>query len=149
MLQLRDIIGNLTDPDLAEQLHQLEHTGSVEYIILSKEDVRRKRFRTLTDRGTDCAIALERSENLENGAVLLLDSTRAVIVKIAETQWLEFKPVNLNAALELGYLAGNLHWQVDLVQNNLRIALASPEQTYLERLAPLINSGRVERVVHG
>lgn len=148
MLRLDRVVSNITDPSLSEQFHRLDHAGSIEYITLDQEDIKRKRLRVLTDKGTDCAITLERDQSLENGSVLCLESTRAIVVRLPETQWLELKVSNINAALELGYFAGNLHWQVEVVGEVLRIALTGSEQAYLERLAPLIKSGRVEYINH-
>lgn len=109
MLRLDRVVSNITDPSLSEQFHRLEHVGSIEYITLDQEDIKRKRLRVLTDKGTDCAITLERDQSLENGSVLWLESTRAIVVRLPETQWLELKVSSINAALELGYFAGNLH----------------------------------------
>ena len=84
MLKLETILGLATDPDIAEALHRLEHHGQVEYLTLSEADTQRHRLRALTDRGTECAIALPRHQHLSNGAVLLLEKDRAVVVRMQE-----------------------------------------------------------------
>ncbi|MDE0378346.1 MAG: urease accessory protein UreE, partial [Rhodospirillales bacterium] len=112
MLRLTRILGNATEPDFAERLHALEHDGRVETIALDAADTARKRLRVATDKGTDCAVALARSESLANGSVLLLEDDRAVVVRMRETVWLALKPRDLAAALDLGYFCGNLHWRV-------------------------------------
>lgn len=56
MLILERILGHAGDPEMADRLHDLEHHGQVETLILSGEDVQRHRMRVRTDRGTDCAI---------------------------------------------------------------------------------------------
>lgn len=146
MLRLETILGPATAPDLAEALHRLEHRGQVEYLTLSETDTQRHRLRALTDRGTECAIALPRHQHLSNGAVLLLEKDRAVVVRMQELQWLTLQARDAAAALELGYFAGNMHWKVEFDGERLRIALQGPVETYLERLAHLLEDGRAVRV---
>src|SRR4029077_16303879 len=134
------------EPRVAEALHRVDHHGGIEYLMLSESDTQRHRVRAVTDRGTECAIALPRSERLANGAVLLLDHDRAVVVRMRETPWLIVAPRDAAAALELGYLAGNMHWKVEFDTSALRIALDGPLERYLQRLAPLTADGRVARV---
>jgi urease accessory protein len=143
MLKLETILGLNTDPDIAEALHHLEHHGQVEYLTLSQADTQRHRLRVLTDRGTECAIALPRHQQLVNGAVLLLEKERAIVVRMQETQWLILQPRDAEAALELGYFAGNMHWKVEFDAACLRVAVQGPLESYLERLAPLLRDGRV------
>ncbi len=146
MLRLENIVGAATDPAISHRLHHLEHRGRVEYITLSPEDTRRRRLRAMTDCGTECAVVLDRSAQLYNGAVLMLDAERAVVVRMRETLWLDLAPRDAAAALELGYFAGNMHWSVRFEDEVLRIALSGPEQDYLDRLSPLLADGRVRRI---
>lgn len=146
MLKLDAILGVATEPEIAEALHDLEHRGRVEYLSLSESDTQRHRLRALTDRGTQCAIALPRHQHLANGAVLLLEKDRAVVVRMQETAWLVLQPRDAEAALELGYFAGNMHWKVAFDGERLRIAVQGPVESYLERLAHLLRDGRVSRV---
>lgn len=146
MLHLSKIIGNLVDSDLAEPLHKLEHQGCIEYITLDADDIKRKRLRVLTDRGTDCAIVLDRNDTLENGSVLWLDAEKAIAIRRPDTQWIALKPTSMNAALELGYLTGNLHWHAEITEGTLRVAIAGSKTAYLERLRPLLETGYVEYV---
>jgi urease accessory protein len=148
MLLLDRIIGHASDPRIADALHHVDHRDGVEYLTLSELDTQRHRLRVTTDRGTDCAIALSRAEHLANGAVLWLDHDRAVVVRMQETPWLALRPSDAGAALELGYFAGNMHWKVEFEGALLRIALHGPLESYLERLAPMLASGRVTRVPH-
>lgn len=146
MLRLTHIIGSATDAELASRLHGLAHDDLVETVTLDASDIARKRLRVTTDRGTDCAIDLERSAALFNGAVLLLEPRRAVLVRLSEPGWLGLTPVDAAAALELGYSAGNLHWKVRFAGSTLQVALDGPPDDYLARLAPLIDAGRVRLV---
>jgi urease accessory protein len=145
MLRLDSIIGHATDVALADRLHHLEHDGKVEYILLAGEDTARRRLHVATDRGTDCAIMLPRTERLSNGAVLLLESDRAVVVRLREAEWLALQPRDAAAALELGYFAGNMHWPVRFDGAALKIALHGPVDSYLERLGHLLKDGRIRR----
>ncbi len=131
---------------MAEALHRLSHDGQLEEIQLSAADTARKRLRVTTDKGTDCAIALNRDARLENGSVLLLEDQRAIVVRMLETKWLRIAPTDSTAALELGYFAGNLHWRVRFDGAVLEIALEGPEQNYLDRLANHFENGRARRV---
>lgn len=149
MLQLTHILGLATDEAIAERLHALEHAGAVEEIVLDRQDMARRRLRARTDRGTDCAIALPRAERLANGAVLLLDPGRAIVVRMAEEAWLRLSPRDAAAALELGYFCGNMHWRVRFDGAAIALALEGPAQAYLDRLAHLIADGRVRQADHG
>jgi len=142
MLRLTQILGHATDAEIAERLHALEHDGRVETITLDAADTARKRLRVATDKGTDCAVALARSDRLANGAVLLLEDTRAVVVRMRETVWLALGPRDLAAALDLGYFCGNLHWRVRFEGPILKVALDGPRETYIDRLAQHLADGR-------
>ncbi|MEO8164864.1 MAG: urease accessory protein UreE [Betaproteobacteria bacterium] len=146
MLKIEHIVGAATEPTIAERLHHLEHHGKVEYLSLSSEDTQRHRMRASTDAGTECAIVLDRSQQLFNGAVLMLTDERAVVVRMRETAWLTLAPSDTAAALELGYFAGNMHWAVRFEGAWLRIALQGPLESYLERLQPFIENGRARQI---
>ena len=87
-------------------------------------------------------MALARSDSLANGAVLLLEDDRAVVVRMRETVWLALGPRDLAAALDLGYFCGNLHWRVRFDGPVLKVALDGPRETYLARLAQHLKDGR-------
>jgi urease accessory protein len=144
-LRLEHVIGHASDPEIADRLHHLSHEGRIEVIMLAPEDVSRHRLRIVGDKGTEFAIALPRSEHLENGAVLMLDEQLAVMVQVTEQQWLRLEVRDAAAGLELGYFAGNMHWAVRFNGATLEIALQGPEQDYLDRLAHLLADGRVRR----
>jgi len=146
MQRLKGIVGSASDPELAQRLHDLEHGGQVEYIQLPGLDMHRHRLHVRTDRGTDCAIILARSDRLSDGAILLLEEGRAIVVRAAEEKWLDLVPRDSAAALELGYFAGNMHWPVRFNGEILRIALHGPEKDYLARIAHLLDGGRIRRV---
>ena len=91
MLKLENIVGAATEPFIADRLHDLGHHGRVEYLTLSQEDTHRHRLRAATDAGTECAVILDRTAHLYNGAVLMLTEERAVVVRMRETEWLTYR----------------------------------------------------------
>ncbi len=149
MLRLSRVLGRADDPALADRLHDLAHGGRVEYLVLAEADILRRHQRAVTDRGSECAIALARSQRLYDGAVLLLDETRAVVVRTRETAWLGLVARDAPAALALGYFAGNMHWRVRFAGPVLHVALDGAREDYIERLAPLIADGRARVVDDG
>ena len=145
-MRLTRVLGTAGDAEMGERLHALSHDGKVEYLTLGRADMSRRRLRAATDRGTECTIVLPRAERLANGAVLHLSPERAVVVRMAEEDWLEIEGADAAAALELGYLAGNMHWRVRFEGTTLKIALDGPESAYLARLAPLLEAGRARKI---
>jgi urease accessory protein len=146
MQTLTHILGYATDHAIAHQLHDLEHDGAVHYITLSKQDTLRHRLRAVTDRGDEIAIVLPRSEQLANGAVLLLEASRAIVVRMETERWLLLKAKDTAAALEAGYFAGNMHWKVKFDSDTLKIAMEGPEQGYLDRLHHLLTDKKIARI---
>jgi urease accessory protein len=145
LCHLEQIIGDRADPDLAHRLHHLAHDGGLEILSVPVADLPRRRFRAVTDRGTECAVALPRDAQLFDGAVLLLEERRAIVVKVGEQAWLKLKPAE-GFALELGYLAGNLHWRVKFADGLLLVAVDVPKERYLARIAEHLADGRVTLV---
>ena len=137
------VLGTLSQEDMAERIHALSHAGAVEVLTLSREDTLRRRLRGVTDRGTEVMVALDRGDKLTDGAVLSLDPDKAVVVRMSEERWLRLEPRDLDAAVETGYFAGNLHWRVRFDSGALLVAMEGPPEHYLERLQPLTASGKV------
>ncbi|CAL77821.1 Putative Urease accessory protein UreE [Bradyrhizobium sp. ORS 278] len=143
MLRLHGILGRADDKVYARQLHALEHRGGIELLFVPPADAGRKRFRLTTDRGTDCAVSLDRDEELVDGALLHLDAERAIIARFGEQQVLRLKPRDDASALKLGWHAGNLHWRVRFEVDVLVVLLDAPLATYRARIQPLLDSGEV------
>lgn len=143
MLRLHGIIGRSDEAPLAALVHEIEHRGGIELLYVPPSDAGRKRFRLTTDRGTDCAVSLDRHEELMDGAVLFLDPERAIIARFGEQQIWRLRPAGQSAALKLGWNAGNLHWRVRFEGETLAILLDAPLHTYRARILPLLESGEV------
>jgi urease accessory protein len=137
------VIGTISQADIAERIHDLAHAGGLEILEIDRENTLRRRLRGTTDRGTDVIVALDRSEQLSDGAVLSLDADRVVVVRMTQERWLRLEPRDADAALEAGYFAGNLHWRVRFEPGALLVALEGPAEHYLERLSPLLGAGKI------
>jgi urease accessory protein len=144
MITITQIVGTASDPSIADKLHRLEHEDRVEILLVGKEDTQRRRLRGKTDKGTDIALALDRGDRLVDGAVLLLDEARAVVLHTEHERWLRIRPLDAGAALEAGYCAGNQHWKVKFEPGALLVAMHGPTEDYVARLEPLLKARRIE-----
>ena len=140
---LSSILGYAADEPFDSALHDLSHAGKVEYLTISPDDTSRRRMRAITNKGTECAIVLNRDQQLSDGAVLNISDNLAIVVRLAQQKWLLLEAQNHAAALEVGYFIGNLHWKVEFEGERIKVALQGPLQTYLDRLELLIKTGKV------
>jgi urease accessory protein len=143
---LDGIVGWAGDDTVDDRLHELRHQQAVEYVHLDIHDLERKRLRVTSDAGTDYAVVLPRDSALADGAVLLLEADRAVVVRAGAPRTVTLRALDLAAALRLGFLAGHLHWKTDQHDDTLVVHLEGDETDYTARIADLLSSGRVERV---
>lgn len=141
------IVGSRLDPEIADRLHHLDHHHAVDVLAIDNADLARRRLRSTTGKGEEVAIALPRDQILFDGAVLVLDPDRALVVRVGAERWLHLVPQDRAAALELGYHAGNLHWRVRFEGDVLLVALEGPPEEYLARLVELTGPGRVAHAV--
>ncbi|SFU18944.1 urease accessory protein UreE [Mesorhizobium sp. YR577] len=149
MLRVEAILGNISQAAMAERIHHISHHGHVDFVTISAEDLDRHRLVARTDTGAEVAIALPRDQKLADGAVLLADDDKAIVVRAGEQRWLRLSPRNTEDALELGYHAGNLHWRVRFSGTDLLVAQNGPTGNYTDRIAPMIAAGRVSLVEAG
>ena len=143
MSPFSDIVGAADAPDLRERLHKLDHAHAVDHLRLPRTDLARRRLRGFTEAGREVAIALPRDKQLFDGAVLEIDDTAALVVRAETESWLRVTARDAATALKLGYFAGNLHWRVRFEDEVLLIALEAEPRLYLDRLAPMLDSGEV------
>ncbi len=147
MRVIDQIVGSRHDPEIAHRLHHLDHHHAVDVLAIDSGDMARRRLRATTRAGEEIAIALPRDEMLFDGAVLLLEPNRALVVRVGAESWLRLTPGDPASALELGYHAGNLHWRVRFDGAALLVALEGRTEDYLARLGDLIGSGRVSHSI--
>lgn len=143
MIRIERVLGSRSDAVLHDAIHHLEHHGAVEFVGIAPADLDRRRLLARTDGGEEVAIALPRDQKLFDGAVLVLDDRRALIVRAGAQRWLRVSPASPADALELGYHAGNLHWRVRFDGADLLVALDGPAAAYAARIEPLVGAGRV------
>ena len=143
MLRVVAIAGYLDDPETERRVHTLAHAGAVETAEIESQDLARRRLRLRGDRGTDIAVSLPRGASLRDGALLYLDAERAVLLRVRPAAWLELVPCDAAGALQLGFLAGHLHWRVEFCGMRLRVALDGPRADYLARIADRLPAGTV------
>lgn len=148
METVTQLVGIASEPWIADRLHDLEHRGGVELLSVDNDDTLRRRLRGRTNKNTEVVIALDRSEQLTDGAVLVLEADRAIIVRMTEERWLRINPRDLDAALEAGYFVGNLHWRVRFEHGALLVALEGPVEHYTSRLVHLTMQGRIRITDH-
>lgn len=147
MLRIESVLGSHVEAHLAEALHALEHHGAVDILTLAPGDVSRRRLRARTRDGVDLAISLSRGQVLFDGAVLLLEAGRAIVVRVDAQRWLRLSPGSIADAVELGYHAGNLHWRVRFAGEVLLVALEAPVEDYVARLGSMAAERRVRVAV--
>ncbi len=144
MIRVTSLAGLASDPALAGRLHELEHRGGIEKVRLSRTDMARRRQQLRSDRGTELALLLDRDARLQDGAVLLLEADRAIVLELQAQPWLVLRALDTARALELGHFAGSMHWKVRFDGDRLCIALNGSRDDALKRLAHLLARGGVD-----
>lgn len=137
------IVGSRKDAAIAGHLHHLDHHHAVDVLTVASADVARRRLRATTEAGEEVALALPRDQTLFDGAVLVLEPGRALVVRVGDQDWLRLTARDAADALELGYHAGNLHWRVRFEAGSLLVALDGPVEDYLARLGDLATGDRL------
>ena len=99
---LNSILGYAADEPFDSALHDLSHADKVEYLTISPEDTSRRRMKVITNKGTECAIALNRDQQLSDGAVLNISADRAIVVRLAQQKWLLLEAKIMQQRLKLG-----------------------------------------------
>jgi urease accessory protein len=143
MLRIDRVLGSRLEPEFSQELHRLEHRGAIDIVNVPVADLARRRLLITTSGGEELAIALPRDQKLFDGAVLLLDEVRAIVVRAATERWLRLEPRSISDAVELGYQVGNLHWRVRFGGEVLLVALEGRPEEYTARLESLIATRRV------
>src|SRR5258706_14764784 len=130
MLRIDCVLGSRLESAYSEEIHRLEHRGAVDVVNIPVADLARRRLLATTRGGEELAIALPRHQKLFDGAVLLIDGDRAIVVPAATERWMRLEPRSISDAIELGYHAGNLHWRGGFPGGGLFFLLGRPPADY-------------------
>ena len=142
MLRIDHVLGSRLEPAFSQEIHRLEHRGAVDVVNIPATDLARRRLLARRSRAR-VAIALPRDQKLFDGAILLIDGERAIVVRTATERWMRLEPRSIGDAVELGYHAGNLHWRVRFKGEVLLVALEGRPEDYTARLGEMISGRRV------
>lgn len=145
-MHLNEIVGYLDEPSIERRVHALEHAGAVETVQVGADDLARRRLRLRGDHGSDVAIALPRGAVLRDGAVLYLDEQRALVLRTRPREWLRLRARDAESALQLGFLAGHLHWRVEFDGDCLCVAPDGDASACMARIEARLAPGAVEVV---
>ena len=143
MLRIDRVLGSRLESAFSDEIHRLENSGAVDVVNIPIADLARRRLLATTRAGEELAIALPRHQKLFDGAVLLIDSERAIVVRAATERWMRLEPRSIGDAVELGYQAGNLHWRVRFEGEALFVALEGQPEDYIARLGEMISARRI------
>jgi urease accessory protein len=143
MILVTEILGVTSEPRFAAGLHDLQHDGKVEVITIDPADALRRRLRVTTDKGTEVVVALEKGQQLDDGAILVFERQRAIVARLNQQRWLRVSPKDKAAASEVGYFVGNLHWQVHFDHGDILIAIEGNVSDYEARLQHFTENGRI------
>jgi urease accessory protein len=143
MLRIDHVLGSRLESAFSEEIHRLEHRGAVDLVHIPVADLARRRHLATTRGGEELAIALPRHQKLFDGAILLIDGERAIVVRAATERWLRLEPRSIGDAIELGYHAGNLRWRVRFQGEVLFVALEGRPEDYTARLGEMISARRI------
>jgi urease accessory protein len=143
MLRIDHVVGGRLEDAFSEEIHRLEHRGAVDEVNIPVADLARRRLLAVTRAGEELAIALPPHQKLFDGAILLIDGERAIVVRAATGRWMRLEPRSISDAIELGYQAGNLHWRVRFQGEALVIALEGRPEDYTARLEEMISARRI------
>ena len=120
-----DILGLADTPDIAKELHRLDHEGTLDVVYVAACDLARRRMRVRSKAGRDVAIALPRDARLSEGAVLRMDAAGGLVVRVEAERWLRVR-----------------HWRFKFDDGDLLIGVETEMQTYIDRLLDLANAGQ-------
>ena len=143
MLRIDHVVGSRLEDAFSEEIHRLEHRGAVDEVNIPMADLARRRLLAVTRAGEELAIALPPHQKLFDGAILLIDGERAIVVRAATGRWMRLEPRSISDAIELGYQAGNLHWRIRFQGEALVVALEGRPEDYTARLEEMISARRI------
>src|ERR1700685_3049089 len=102
MLRIDQVLGSRRESAFSDEIDRLEHSGSVDVVSIPVADLDRRRLLATTRGGEELVIALPRHQKLFDGAVLLIDGDRAIVVRAATERWMRLEPRSIGDAVEFG-----------------------------------------------
>jgi len=143
MLRIDHVVGSRLEAAFSGEIDRLERRGAVDEVNIPVADLVRRRLLAVTRAGEELAIALPLHQKLFDGAILLIDGERAIVVRAATGRSMRLEPRSISDAIELGYQAGNLHWRVRFQGEALVVALEGRPEDYTAPLEEMISARRV------
>jgi len=131
MLTVHSIIGMIDEARFSGR--------AVERLAVESAEAARPRLRRLTDLGTDVALDLPRGSYLSDGAVLLDDGERIIVVarKPEDAAIVRFPRSRaredlINDAVRLGHAFGNQHVPIEVEHGEVRIPVTTSREVVLD-----------------
>lgn len=144
------IVGNLHAPEWAARAEDAD----LETIELDQWTAQKSRFAARSDRGAECAVALERHAQLLDGDILEYDpaARRMVVLRIRLNEVMvadlgelaHAQPEEIiHIALELGHAIGNQHWPAVVKGTKVYVPLTVDKKV----MESVMRTHRIEHVV--
>lgn len=116
-------------------LHDATESGKkIDFLEISPEDAKRRRFRSETLAGVGISISIDRDSELKEGTVLHETADGIVLLRIKSPTRIVLQPHNTFAGLQLGFLAGHLHWKARIDERAIRVEVETNVAEYQARL---------------
>lgn len=138
MLVADTYVGNLDDPEVAEQVEETEPLR----IEVDDTERRRSRFRTTTEDGREVGVVVTR--DLQDGDVLSADETLVVVrLEPVEAMVLDVADADVTAttAIEVGHAVGNRHWNLVVRDEEVLLPVAEGRDRMEAAVEPLVRAG--------
>ncbi|GAA3509339.1 hypothetical protein [Dietzia aurantiaca] len=146
METFRTLIGHRLDAEIKRSVLRHEDAGRVVRLSVPQAELGRKRFKVVDQNGNHYGIALPRNLTLQNGSVLDLSSSRAVVIETTDTEQLHLRARDAEGGIQLGWHAGHLHWKVRMAGRYVTVLLDGPREDYLVRIGQFLDAGLIEVV---
>lgn len=136
MLVVHEILGSIREERFAGR--------RIERLMLDSIQAQRRRQLASTDQGTEIALDLERGAYLADGAVVLDDGERIIVVERAPEPALVVRLAShltlqetVAQAVRLGHAFGNQHVPLEVEDGEVRIPITTSTEVALESAAAL------------
>lgn len=139
MIHINKIIGNInSDSDLHDKYQIMVKNDRVEKIKVSRLEADRTRIRKLSNKGTDLALTMNPDSHINDGDVLLLTKEKMIVVKRESENVIiitlnndKSAQQNLETAIKLGHIIGNMHRPIKVTNNKVCFPIQSDSEIEL------------------